>query len=166
VLDDARSAQAMPSSQRVRLEPAGPHVESILAGVPDPALPWAPGFPSPPLRAFLAEAASTDSYRGPFYAYLIVRQSDGAVVGDAGFHGPPGPEGEVEIGYSLVPQARGAGLATEAVGLLASWARAQPGVEAVIALIDASNEASLRLARRLGFSFDGPKGELQRYVLR
>jgi RimJ/RimL family protein N-acetyltransferase len=59
---------------------------------------------------------------GPFYAYVIIRRRDGLAVGDAGFFGPPGGDGEVEIGYALVPSARGSALAVEAVALLAGWA--------------------------------------------
>jgi RimJ/RimL family protein N-acetyltransferase len=106
--------------------------------------------------------------RLPFFAYLIVRERDGLVVGDAGFHGPPNEAGEVEIGYGLVPAARGEGLATEAVRLLTRWATAQEGVRAVIAQVDEANEFAERsehLLRRLGFAFGGVSGGMRRCVL-
>ena len=48
---------------------------------------------------------------------------DGVVVGDAGTHGPPNENGDVEIGYGLVEAARGRGLSFEFVPALAhrSW---------------------------------------------
>jgi len=115
-------------SERLRLQPLGrPELRAILAGEPDRDLPWAEGFPSEALLAFLRQVQADDTLLGPFYAYLIVREPDGVLVGDAGFHGPPGPEGEVEIGYALAPPARGRGLATEAVRLLARWRASSPG---------------------------------------
>jgi len=158
------------SSELVRLEPVGPaEVSAILRGTPDPGLSWEDGFPSQALLAFIRQAGEDDGLLGPFFAYLIVREPDGLVVGDAGFHGPPGPEGEVEIGYALVPAARGAGLATEAVRLLARWALDQPAVIAVVARVDAHNEFADRsesLLLGLGFTADGESDGMRRLALR
>jgi RimJ/RimL family protein N-acetyltransferase len=86
-------------------------------------------------------------------------------VGDAGFHGPPGLNGEVEIGYALVPSARGTGLAADATRLLVEWARSQPGVRTVTARVEPSNTPSRRLLERLGFAPDGERGGFDRFVL-
>ena len=140
----------------------------MLQGQPDPDLPWAEGFPLPSVRGALERivtAEGTGHDLQPFFAYVIVRRSDGLAVGDAGFHGPPTEDGEVEIGYALVPSARGTGLAAEATALLVEWARAQPGVRAVAARVEPSNEPSRRLLERLGFAPDGVRGGLDRFVL-
>ena len=158
----------MLSSERVRLDPIGPRqARAMLAGRPEPDLPWAEGFPLPSVRGALERivvAESSGVVLQPFFAYVIVRRSDGLAVGDAGFHGPP-RGGEVEIGYALVPSARGNGLAAEATGLLVAWARAQPGVLRVAARVDPSNEPSRRLLEKLGFVRDGERGGLDRYLL-
>ncbi|WP_412875571.1 GNAT family N-acetyltransferase [Curtobacterium flaccumfaciens pv. flaccumfaciens] len=52
-----------------------------------------------------------------FTMYLVRRRSDGLAIGGFGFFGPPDDKGTVEFGYGLVPSARGAGLASEAVQL-------------------------------------------------
>ncbi len=140
----------------------------MLAGEPEPDLPWEEGFPLPSVRGALERivlADGTGYALQPFFAYVIVRRADGLAVGDAGFHGPPSDEGEVEIGYALVPAARGNGLAAEATGLLVDWARAQPAVRQVAARIDPANAPSRRLLERLGFERDGERGSLERYVL-
>jgi RimJ/RimL family protein N-acetyltransferase len=159
-----------PSSQLVRLEPIGqPQARAILAGEPQPGLPWEEGFPTAPLLNFLAKVVNDETLIGPFFAYVIVRSSDGRAVGDAGFHGPPSPAGEVEVGYALVPGARGAGLARDAVKLLVEWAREQPGVEAVVARVDEANEFLERsegLLLSLGFLRDGAHDGMRRFVLR
>jgi RimJ/RimL family protein N-acetyltransferase len=158
----------MLSSVRVRLDPISPRqARAMLAGRPEPDLPWEEGFPLPSVRGALERilvAAGTGHALEPFFAYVIVRRSDGLAVGDAGFHGPP-LDGEVEIGYALVPAARGNGLAAEATGLLVAWAREQPGVRRVAARVDPANGPSKRLLERLGFVADGDRGGLDRYVL-
>jgi RimJ/RimL family protein N-acetyltransferase len=160
----------MLSSARVRLIPISPRLaRAMLAGKPEPDLPWEEGFPLPSVRGALerivvAEGNGHDLQ--PFFAYVIVRRSDGLAVGDAGFHGAPGDDGEVEIGYALVPAAHGNGLAAEATGLLVAWARTQPAVRRVAARVDPSNAPSRRLLERLGFVRDGERGGLDRYVLR
>ena len=140
----------------------------MLRGMPEPDLPWEEGFPLPSVRGALERIVAADGTGHdlePYFAYVIVRRSDGLAVGDAGFHGPPGEDGEVEIGYALVPAARGSGLAAEATGLLVEWARTQPGVHCVTARVDPSNAPSRRLLERLGFAPDGERGGLDRYVL-
>jgi RimJ/RimL family protein N-acetyltransferase len=154
---------------RVLLDPITPRqARAMLRGTPEPDLPWEAGFPLPSVRGALerivtAEGSGLELH--PFFAYVIVRRSDGLAVGDAGFHGPPGKDGEVEIGYALVPAARGTGLAAEATGLLVEWARVQPGVRGVTARVDPSNGPSRRLLERLGFARDGVRGGLDRFIL-
>jgi [ribosomal protein S5]-alanine N-acetyltransferase len=89
---------------------------------------------------------------------------DGAVVGDCGWKGGPGPDGEVEVGYGVASAYRGQGLGTEAVGLLCAWAEQQPGVRRLLAQVLPGNEPSVRLLRRLGFVDDGASGPWRRMV--
>ena len=141
---------------------------AMLQGRPGPELRWGEGFPLPPVLAILRKIADTPGGAlalGPFLAYVIVRRADGRAVGDAGFHGPPGSDGEVEIGYALTAGARGAGLATESVRLLAGWALEQPAVRAVAARVAPANAPSIRLLERLGFTRDGERDRHLRFVL-
>ena len=159
----------MLTSARVRLDPiTARQARAMLLGRPEPDLPWEEGFPLPSVRGALERIVTADGTGHdlqPYFAYVIVRLADGMAVGDAGFHGPPGEDGEVEIGYALVPAARGNGLAAEATGLLVEWARSQPGVHSVAARVDPSNVPSRRLLERLGFEPDGERGGLDRFVL-
>jgi len=80
---------------------------------------------------------------------------DGAMIGHIGYHGPPGVNARrardaVEVGYTVFPEHRRRGYATEAVRGLIEHARAQ-GVHRVIASVGPKNEPSLALVRRLGF---------------
>jgi RimJ/RimL family protein N-acetyltransferase len=70
-------------------------------------------------------------------------------VGSIGCFGPP-EDDETEVGFGLVPEVRGAGVATEALrGLLAATDAA--GVR-LRASVDPDNAASLRVLARCGFS--------------
>src|SRR2546421_6664584 len=51
--------------------------------------------------------------------------TDGLAIGSLGFFGPPDSAGAVTIGYGLIPDARGAGYATEALRKLLEFARSQ-----------------------------------------
>jgi len=81
---------------------------------------------------------------------LMIRLADGAVVGRCGFHGPPWAVGRAEIGYTVLPEFRGQGFATEAAAALVAWAWEQ-GEQTVFATVAPANLASLAVARKLGF---------------
>jgi len=61
---------------------------------------------------------------------------------------------EAELGYMVVPEARGRGVATEMLQELTRWAFAQ-GLERCELFIDARNPASARVAERCGYVREG-----------
>ena len=158
------------SGERVRVEPITPRrARAMLSGRSEAELPWEQGFPMSPVRDALTkivEAGAKDEVLGPFFAYVIVRKADGRAIGDAGFFGPPNEDKELEIGYALVPGARGSGLASESVRLLISWACAQPGVGDITARVEPGNVSSERLLRHLGFRLEGEHAGMRRFVQR
>jgi RimJ/RimL family protein N-acetyltransferase len=154
------------SGERVRVQPIDSRLaRAMLSGIPEPGLPWEQGFPLATVLHIVRTIATAPGPLGPFLAYVIVRHSDGRAVGDAGFHGPPNADGALEIGYALVPQARGAGLARESVELLIAWAQSQPGVHAITARVERDNAPSQRLLKHLGFTGDGEHEGMRRFVL-
>jgi GNAT superfamily N-acetyltransferase len=74
-----------------------------------------------------------------------------ALVGAAGFLGPPSPDGVVEIGYSVAPEHRGHGYATEMARALLHRALDVPGVRRVVAHTTRENRASVVVLERCGF---------------
>jgi len=122
----------------------------IVARDEQPGDDWHPEYPFAdeldPLRS-LGAASSPDPV---FTMYLVRRRSDGLAVGGIGFFGPPDDTGTVEFGYGLVPSARGAGLATEAVELALQHA-ADNGARAAVADTDVTNAASQRVLEKNGF---------------
>lgn len=78
----------------------------------------------------------------------------GEVIGDLGWKGTPGPDGDVEIGYGLSAEYRGQGYGGEAVGAFVGWLESRDDVRRVLAEIKFDNLASRRLVERLGFEYD------------
>lgn len=86
---------------------------------------------------------------------LVLRESD-AMVGYAGFHGPPGSNAldkadAVELGYTVFEPFRRRGYAVEAARVLMDWAHEQHGIRTFVASVSPDNEPSLALVRKLGF---------------
>jgi RimJ/RimL family protein N-acetyltransferase len=70
-------------------------------------------------------------------------------------------EGLYGLGYWLVREARGRGLASRAVALASAWAIGQPGVAELEALVEPWNLASRRVVERAGFAREGlVRGEI------
>lgn len=154
------------SGGRVRVQPIDSRLaRAMLAGVPGSDLAWAPGFPLASVLDIARKIAAATEPLGPFLAYVVVRREDGKAIGDAGFHGPPNAEGEVEIGYALVPAARGMGYARESVELLVAWALSQPAVRVITARVEPGNVASERLLERLHFNAKDEREGMRRFVL-
>lgn len=93
--------------------------------------------------------------RGPWYVRAIVLPDERRMIGHIGFHGPPGVNARrdpdaVELGYTVFPEYRRRGYATEAVRALLAHAGAH-GVGRFVASVAPDNEPSLAIVRRLGF---------------
>jgi len=87
---------------------------------------------------------------------IVATDLDGSrrVIGTCGFHAPPGPDGRVEIGYSIQPAHRRQGVATEVVRALLDWARAN-GTDRFRASVAPDNVGSLAVIARFGFRQTG-----------
>lgn len=152
-------------SERLELVWLSPQlIEALLGGRRDEAariggfgIP--PGFPDAHDRRFLAlRLAQTkeDPSRGPWYVRAIVLpEGDRPMIGHIGFHGPPGVNSRrdpdaVEVGYTVFPEHRRRGYATEALRALLADAEAQ-GIRRFVASVGPANAPSLAIVRRLGF---------------
>lgn len=121
-------------------------VAAIRAGEHRPG--WHADFP----REDDADASSMWSDGDPWGPRSIVYGE--LVVGSIGFFGPPEPAGdgvlETEVGYGLVEEARGLGLATEALTALLALTDGE-GVR-VRASVLPDNQASIRVLAKTGFT--------------
>ena len=125
---------------------------------------WPPGlYDRDAMQFFLAKGIEGgDEVVGWYGWYAIHRGSDenrSKLVASGGYFGPPTPEGDVEIGYSVVEQERCKGYATELVNALVTRALESGSVKRVFAEAHETNAASLRVLERAGFGRIGPGRE-------
>ena len=62
-----------------------------------------------------------------------------------------GTPGAAEVGYTVFPEFRRRGYATETCRAMLAWARGEHDVELFISSIEPSNASSLRVIEKLGF---------------
>jgi RimJ/RimL family protein N-acetyltransferase len=87
---------------------------------------------------------------GPWLLRPIVLAAGDEAIGYLNFHGAPDARGMVEIGYTLLPAARGRGYAIEAVRAMLDWALRVHGVRILRASVAPDNERSRNLVTKLG----------------
>ncbi len=91
------------------------------------------------------------------YGAWVVRDgATGELLGELGLIqakraiNPPLPA--PEVGWTLIPAAHGQGIASEAMKTVLVWADDQP-IMRTCCIINPANQASIRLAERLGYTF-------------
>lgn len=105
---------------------------------------------------------------GWWASYLV--SLDEVVVGTVGLKGKP-RDGEVEIGYGLVPSAFGMGYATTVVRAIVDEARRRPDIGRIVARVDPAAPAAVAVVHRAGFEVDatgqrtGDRAGEERYVI-
>lgn len=152
-----------PSPPYVRLVPLPPSVMRALAAGDARGASVRAGFDVGPYLAtdacaWLWRLRLDQIGRDPGHAEWVARAAiadGGAVVGHAGFHGPPDAKGRVEIGYEVDPAVRGRGYAKAMIRALLAWAAGVPGVRIVRASIAPTNHASLGALRGFDFAHVG-----------
>ena len=103
---------------------------------------------------------AADPERAPWSVRAMVRRDDRVMIGFVNFHGPPGTNdveatGAAELGWTVFPEHRRKGYATETARRLMDWARAEHGVCRFISSTTPDNVPSLRVHEKLGFHRTG-----------
>lgn len=130
---------------------------AILANV-DSLRPWMPWIEHEPLT-FAQRAALLRSFRASFdfgdnFVYGVFDRADGRYLGGAGLHPRISSHG-LEIGYWIVNDRWGEGLATEAAGALTRVAFDRMEADRVEIRISPRNARSLRVPQKLGYEEEG-----------
>jgi [ribosomal protein S5]-alanine N-acetyltransferase len=114
---------------------------------------WPPETTIDALPTFLSWLEAAPDRIGWFGWYALLRDASDAgpvLVGGGGFLGPP-QHGQVQMGYSVLPEFQRRGFATEMVRGLATWAFVQPDVVVIAAETEWANPGSVRVLERCGF---------------
>jgi len=126
-------------------------LDAIDRGINDPGV--IRGFGSPALSARELLALNRRRWRdgsGPTFA---ICDAGDECVGHVFVN--LGGAARGTVGYWLLPEARGRGLATRAVRLISDWAFDEFGLARLQLLTEPSNEPSQRVAQRSGFEREG-----------
>jgi len=99
------------------------------------------------------------SYIGHFhlrgYSYWAVADRvNNKLIGATGIWNSP-QWGEMELGYYIFPAHQGKGFATEAAKRCQQYVFEDLGKQTLVSYINAENEASKKVAKKLGGTFDG-----------
>jgi [ribosomal protein S5]-alanine N-acetyltransferase len=150
---------------RLELVAARPeHLEAELEGAErlktllDAEVPpsWPPGeYDRHAIAYFRDRLAEGGEAVVPWYVWYAIQPATAGdpatLVACGGYFGPPAPDGTVEIGYSVVPEWRRHGYATELVQALTKRAFDDLAVRRILAETTVENVASLAVLGRCGF---------------
>jgi RimJ/RimL family protein N-acetyltransferase len=127
------------------------NADAITAACQDPEIPRWTTVPSPYRREHAVEwiVQSAADRRG---ARLLAVDGEDRLLGSFAVMELDRALGYGEIGYWVVAEARGRGVATRAVVLLRDWAQAGLGLSELEILADLENLGSRRVAERAGFT--------------
>ncbi|ULQ58646.1 GNAT family N-acetyltransferase [Brucepastera parasyntrophica] len=100
-----------------------------------------------------------------FNLWLITEKKDNQIIGSAGYIGEPDNDGNIEIGFGIIPSKRGKGFCTEAVKALLTWGLRQDEVACITARCDKSNMVSRRTIIKLGFEYTGDEDNVMNWKI-
>ena len=110
------------------------------------------------IMRFMASIASEKETRRVFAArltaqhtFVIRAHDDDTPLGDIGLQVSTQFREEADIGYTVIPQAQGRGIASEALRAVCDYAFNLVGVKAVNAYVLADNVGSMRVLEKTGF---------------
>lgn len=128
----------------------------VAAGADEITQQWLP-LPNPYRRehavSFVTEFAPSVLAGGTGVIRAI--ELDGELAGMIDLKGADWRSRETEIGYWAAPAFRGRGVLTEATAGLARWALTEQSFERVVLRIAPGNKASIRVAEKAGFVYEG-----------
>jgi RimJ/RimL family protein N-acetyltransferase len=127
-------------------------VEPAARACADPEIPrWTrvPEDNTPELiRAFLASPVAE-------VRLIVADARTDELLGSIGLLREVPEDRRAELGYWIAAEHRGRGIAVRAVNLLADWAFAEHGLARLELHVDPANTASIRVAEKTGFAFEG-----------
>ncbi len=173
ILRDARSGVSLIATAFNHLDAEDISAEALcalLCVLPPPS--WPPENNGPETRAWLRGLMKADADSMDWLGYYVIATFDGRpmLAGTAGFKGRPDENGEVEIGYSIIPEFHRKGIATAAIRLLTGHAFASPDVRRIKAETLPRLIPSIGVLEKCGFmqtgeGFDPEEGKTLLFAL-
>ena len=131
---------------------------AITAAVQDPDIPRFTMVPSPytvdDAAAFIERSAGLWN-SGDAAPFVITDGATGTLLGSIGLHDLGGATTSPNVGYWVAAEARGRGVATRALRLIARWALEDLALARLEVYVFVENDRSQRVAARAGFTREG-----------
>jgi RimJ/RimL family protein N-acetyltransferase len=131
---------------------------AIAAAVQEPDIPRFTMVPSPytidDATAFI-ERSGALWHSGDAAPFVIVEATTGMLLGSVGLHDLGLESSPAHVGYWVAVEARGRGVATRALRLVARWALEDLALPRLEVCVFVENERSQRVAARAGFTREG-----------
>ena len=148
-----------PGAGRLHLRPWNDgDVETVLRAGSDPAVQRWTLVPAPYTRAdaedFVSRYVPQSWADGAELVWAVCDATSGTPLASVGLH-PARLEGVREVGYWCLPEARGRGVVPEALRAVTRWAFAELGLARLDWATEVGNAASLRVAVKAGFAYEG-----------
>ena len=148
-------------TERLRLVAITDEMLASEAGGGVPDLPgvttegWPPEHWEPHVFDYIQKQYADHPQTRGWHRYVVLRAA-GAPPAEARLIGTlgasPKPDGDVEFGYSLLPEVHRRGYGTEAAKAFAAWLAHQPGVRSLSAQTYPSLTASIRVMEACGLT--------------
>lgn len=143
--------------------PSAADIDEIYRFCQDPEIQAWTMVPSPyeyeHARHFVEQAVPAGLVSGTDAVFGVYRAVGGDLLGMTGLHGITGPQARhgarAEIGYWTAPHARRQGYTAEAVRAVCRWGLAELGLQRIEWIAFDGNDASRRLAVKVGFTMEG-----------
>ena len=134
-------------------------IDAVYAGCQDPDIQRWTTVPVPYTRAHAqgyVEANTVEGWRaGTGDSFAVVDSVSNELLASIGVVRLDVEGSVAEIGYWVVPDARGKGVATQAVQIVSRWAFEELGMARLEWLAAVGNDASRRVAEKAGFTVEG-----------
>lgn len=158
-LEPIRPPDPALADERVRLRPWQlSDANAVTAACQDPEIArWVP-IPWPYAREHAVgfiEHALADWAAGLAADFAVTDMGDGRILGAIGLRRDHVAPRSGIVGYWVARDARGHGVATSAIRLVARWALVKLGMQRVSLYTYVGNVASQRVAQHAGFRFEG-----------
>ena len=146
------------ADDEIRLDPLGArYLADFELLMRDPEVIRNTRIPSRPVDGYATTwlGRYVEGWENGSRAGFAILGGDGSFLGFAGLVDLDLAARQGEIGYVVVQEARGRGVAGRALGLISGWALGDLGLARVELRIDVDNEPSIKVAERAGYRREG-----------
>ena len=144
----------------IQLQPWAPHdAREVFDACQDPAIQRWTTVPSPytmaDAQAFVGVITPAHWADGTAASFAVKDATSGRVLASVGLHELNSRDRSAELGFWAAPWARGTGVVTHASRVVCRWAFESGVTDHIRWIAGIGNEASLRVAQKVGFTIDG-----------